>query len=324
MSRYEIVRWNVVTDCNGIQRPMVYFKPDTSMILQLQNNNNYLYLNIDQYGLYAGTMIPALVDISSQQPNYRPNFFEACHLFCATLIETPWYGFPNLLESGSFSVYDGVIIPSCWRNNDKSIQHAPNDPNDPQRHSGDPQRHSGDQQQPQRHSGDQQQPQRHSGDIEQSDSSKQPASQKKTTSSNLEESVLPGVPLHEPKVDYSASPMNYAPITVTPQEREVAEAVLAAENVKPAASDYHTAIEDILKAERITSQTPATAENTMYPRFSTTDPLLTNHDISPKAKFREKYRSSGKDNSLIYGLVVLIVLLFIFIIVLQCVKKHKD
>jgi len=156
MSRYEIVRWNVVTDCNGIQRPMVYFKPDTSMILQLQNNNNYLYLNIDQYGLYAGTMIPALVDISSQQPNYRPNFFEACHLFCATLIETPWYGFPNLLEMGSFSVYDGVIIPSCWRKK--------------QHHLGDvtsqqpPQRHSGDEASPQRHSGDEASPQRHSGD----------------------------------------------------------------------------------------------------------------------------------------------------------------
>jgi len=136
--------------------------------------------------------------------------------------------------------------------------------------------------------------------------------------------VLPGVPLHEPKVDYSASPMNYAPIKVTQQEREKAEAKLAVENVKPAASDYHTALEKNINAQYITRNTPATAENTMYPRFSTTDPLLTNLDISPKEKFREKYRSSGKDNSLIYGLVVLIVLLFIFIIVLQCVKKHKD
>jgi len=229
------------------------------MILQLQNNNNYLYLNIDQYGLYAGTMIPALVDISSQQPNYRPNFFEACHLFCATLIETPWYGFPNLLEMGSFSVYDGVIIPSCWR----KYSH----------HLGD----VASQQPPQRHSGDVASQQRHSGDVD------------------------------------------------PPQELEKGESIPAVSvdtNNLPL-SDYHTAIEDILKAERITSQTPATAENTMYPRFPTGDAIPTNLDISPKAKF-ENFRSSGKDNSLIYGLVVLIVLLFIFIIVLQCVKKHKD
>jgi len=255
------------------------------MILQLQNNNNYLYLNIDQYGLYAGTMIPALVDISSQQPNYRPNFFEACHLFCATLIETPWYGFPNLLEMGSFSVYDGVIIPSCWRKNSHHLGDVASQ-QPPQRHSGDeapqqpPQRHSGDeapQQPPQRHSGDVASQQRHSGDVD------------------------------------------------PPQELEKGESIPAVSvdtNNLPL-SDYHTAIEDILKAERITSQTPATAENTMYPRFPTGDAIPTNLDISPKAKF-ENFRSSGKDNSLIYGLVVLIVLLFLFIIVLQCVKKHKD
>ena len=113
MSRYEIIRWNVVTDCNGVQRPMIYFKPTTSMILQMQDNNNYLYLNIDQCGMYSGTMIPALIDIASQQPNYRPNFFEACHLYCATLIETPWYGFLTPLQMGSFTVYDGVITPTC-------------------------------------------------------------------------------------------------------------------------------------------------------------------------------------------------------------------
>jgi hypothetical protein len=155
MSTYQIIRWNVVTDCNGIQRPMLYFKPDPKIVLQMQDNNNYLYFNIDHCELYSGKMIPALVDIASQQPNYRPNFFEACHLYCATLIDTPWLGFPNLSEKCNFSVYTGVIIPTCWRQNG-------NCPSMPSRHSGDePSRHSGDE--PSRHSGDE--PSRHSGDA---------------------------------------------------------------------------------------------------------------------------------------------------------------
>ena len=173
MSKYQIIRWNVVTDCNGIQRPMIYFKPDLSIILQMQNNDNYLYLDIDQCGLYSGNMIPALIDIASQQPNYRPNFFEACHLFCATLLETPWYGFPNLEQSGRFSVYTGVIIPTCWRANGNcpgTLPHPSHNPShdpshDPSRHSGDdpshdPSRHSGND--PSRHSGND--PSRHSDD----------------------------------------------------------------------------------------------------------------------------------------------------------------
>ena len=116
MSKYQIIRWNVVTDCNGIQRPMIYFKPDLSIIYRFKNNDNYLYLDIDQCGLYSGNMIPALIDIASQQPNYRPNFLRRV-IYCATLLETPWYGFPNLNQSGQFSVYTGVIIPTCWRAN---------------------------------------------------------------------------------------------------------------------------------------------------------------------------------------------------------------
>jgi len=114
MSQYKIIRWDVVTDCNGTLRPMIYFKPDIAMVLQLQNNSNYLYLNIHNSQYYSGKMQPALVDTAAQQPNFRPNFFEACHLYCATLIESVWNGFPDRAH-GEFSVHTDVIIPSCWR-----------------------------------------------------------------------------------------------------------------------------------------------------------------------------------------------------------------
>ena len=44
MSQYEIVRWDVVTDCSGALRPMLYFKPDTQIVLQLQNKVKYAHV----------------------------------------------------------------------------------------------------------------------------------------------------------------------------------------------------------------------------------------------------------------------------------------
>ena len=121
MSQYKIIRWDVVTDCNGVLRPMIYFKPDINIVLQLQNNSNYLYLNINNAQSYSGIMQPALVDTASQQPNFRPNFYEACHLYCATLIENVWNGFPSIVSYGSFSVYTKPIIPSCLRDQTQPI-----------------------------------------------------------------------------------------------------------------------------------------------------------------------------------------------------------
>ncbi len=432
MSKYQIIRWNVVTDCNGIQRPMLYFKPDLSIILQMQNNNNYLYLDIDQCGLYSGNMIPALIDTASQQPNYRPNFFEACHLFCATLLETPWYGFPNLNQSGQFSVYTGVIIPTCWRANGNcpgTLPH-PSDPpspppsrhsgDDPSRHSGDdPSRHSGDD--PSRHSGDD--PSRHSGDecssediktgkckcmnmnknskldcisggttVSDANACKAPTGgdavyfkdgiavgeeencytcdavpsiisgedykckwnpvedfehqvvqnknkistltpqqplEKKTSPgcSKKPVDIIPGVPENTQIVDYSSSPVNYASIQVSNSTEEKANAILAAEakaaDVNKMADLENSTLSNVREAQKITNSTPETAENIMYPKFNPRDPIPTELDIGPRAKYVEAYANSGKtSNSLIIGLSVLVGLLFVFIIILQLSKNN--
>ena len=117
MSRYQIIRIDVVTDCSGKLRPMLYFKPDTKIILQMQNNNNYLHLNIKDNDGYSGNMIPAVIDISSKVPSTRPNFFEACRYYCATLVNTDWIGLSRIDALGSFTVYDGVVTTLCWKPN---------------------------------------------------------------------------------------------------------------------------------------------------------------------------------------------------------------
>ena len=61
MSKYQIIRWNVVTDCNGTLRPMIYFKPNPEIVLQIQNNQNYLYLNIDNCEFYSGKVDVLLI-----------------------------------------------------------------------------------------------------------------------------------------------------------------------------------------------------------------------------------------------------------------------
>ena len=416
MSKYQIIRWNVVTDCNGIQRPMIYFKPDLSIILQMQNNDNYLYLDIDQCGLYSGNMIPALIDTASQQPNYRPNFFEACHLFCATLLETPWYGFPNLNQSSQFSVYTGVIIPTCWRANGNCpgmLPHPSHDPShDPSRHSGDDPSHDPSHD-PSRHSGDECSsediksgkckcmnmsknsklecissgttvsnanackaskdgdavyfkdgitakgedncytcnavPSIISGedykckwnpveDFEQLDvqnknkistlTPQQPLEKKTSPGcSKKPVDIIPGVPENTEIVDYSSAPVNYASTQVSDATEEKAHAILAAEvkatGVNKMADLENSTMSNIIDAQELTNSTPETAENTMYPKFDPRDPIPTELDIGPRAKYVEAYTNSGEtSNSLIIGLSVLVGLLFVFIIILQLSKNN--
>lgn len=112
---YEIVRCDVVKDCNDTSRPLLYFKADMDMILFAQNNNNFIHIDIFDSEFYCGKQIAALVDISSNLPSYRPNFFEACHLYTVTLTNTPWKGFCNPNALGKFIINRDVLIPSCWK-----------------------------------------------------------------------------------------------------------------------------------------------------------------------------------------------------------------
>jgi len=115
MSKYQIVRWDAVTDCNGMLRPMLYFKPDMDMVLFSRENNYKIHIDIKDAQYYSGEQIPGTVDIASQQPNFRPNFFEACHLYVITLSQTHWLGFPDIGTEGTFAINKKVISPQCWK-----------------------------------------------------------------------------------------------------------------------------------------------------------------------------------------------------------------
>ena len=73
-------------------------------------------------------------------------------------------------------------------------------------------------------------------------------------------------------------------------------------------------------------------QNMMYPNFDTAIYVPKEGEAGPAARFitgsKESYRSSGdqkrrgRDKSLITGLIVLIVLLFVFIIILRCARRR--
>lgn len=110
MSHYNISKWDHVIDCSGIKRPVLYFAPDPSILLQLQNNNNKLFLNIFKSDHYSGKSIPAAISISKLKSHSQ----ESCNDFAAVLFDTVWTSSPKYL--GSFFVSTDPLIPSCWKN----------------------------------------------------------------------------------------------------------------------------------------------------------------------------------------------------------------
>jgi hypothetical protein len=139
--------------------------------------------------------------------------------------------------------------------------------------------------------------------------------------------IIPGVPENTEIVDYSSAPVNYASTQVSNATEEKAHAILAAEvkatGVNKMADLENSTMSNIIDAQELTNSTPETAENTMYPKFDPRDPIPTELDIGPRAKYVEAYANGGEtSNSLIIGLSVLVGLLFVFIIILQLSKNN--
>ena len=140
--------------------------------------------------------------------------------------------------------------------------------------------------------------------------------------------IISGVPRCEPVIDFNAPPINYASIKVPDAELDKAYKItkgidlVKKENQNPTP---RATIDEIIDAEKITRTTPQTSESAVYPqKFSTQDYIPNAGEYGPKTSFIEPYRTSRvkKDKSLISGLIVLILLLFGFIIILQCTKNN--
>ena len=112
MNKYQILKWDRVIDCAGIERPIIYFKPDMDMVIKMQDNNDKLYLNITGTKYYDGNMIYSEMDISNMLPNECPGFGESCRIFTSILKNVEWRGIDN---GGEFILNLNPIIPTCWR-----------------------------------------------------------------------------------------------------------------------------------------------------------------------------------------------------------------
>lgn len=95
---YKIHRWDaVLLGKNTDPRPIIYVKPDESLLKFARENKNALLVNIqDSEGVYDDKHIIGIFTKSSDIPNYRPNFFNKTDLYVIVLT-SDWHGYPNSL-----------------------------------------------------------------------------------------------------------------------------------------------------------------------------------------------------------------------------------
>ena len=301
MTQYQILRWDVVTDCNDVLRPMLYFKPDTNIVLQTQNNKNYLYLNIGECQFYSGTMIPVIIDIASQQPNFRPNFFQACHLYTATLIKSAWYGFP-MMNLGRFVVYDGPIIPTCWRGTNMLSQQSENFNRDDQTAVPD-----------------------HMSDY---------ALSPEETSRSLPIPTAPGdimagVPAYEKEVS-DANPVaaNNADVQIPDDQKKKAQELIDQNHIinQELVDKSNDCVDrkELIDASNDSQSQAETAENILMPRFDAQQPKIPEACTGKVAEFYENKTCSPTSKGLQTGLIILMIILIIGLFVLLIRKSKKN
>ena len=102
MSKYDIVRWDPVLTCNGLNMaPMIFISPDPAFLEFVKNNTCTVQVLIDDTdSLYDGKMIQGTVNKSS----FMPNFFAQTNLYVISL-ECAWNGY--LTNTGT-AVFYGI------------------------------------------------------------------------------------------------------------------------------------------------------------------------------------------------------------------------
>jgi hypothetical protein len=104
MSKYEIIRWDVIL-VNDQRQPIIYVKPDlTFMNFIKQSKYNVVCLITDTNTIYDNQKIHGVVNQSSYVPSCRPNFFNDTGLYVIVL-NSSWDGYPSPNKLGSVQFY---------------------------------------------------------------------------------------------------------------------------------------------------------------------------------------------------------------------------
>ena len=106
---FEIYRWDSVTcSKDNTPKPMIYVKPNISLLNYFKQNNNKVWLKVNNTGsAYDGQAYYGIVEKSSHRPNYTPNFFNSTGMYVVTLQTNYWMGYPT--ENGEVTFLNGTI-----------------------------------------------------------------------------------------------------------------------------------------------------------------------------------------------------------------------
>lgn len=111
----DILKWNVDfgnTTSGGRNNyvPFVIVQPTLGWLAQAKANDNILYVEITDSGIYDGGY-RAVLEPTSSIPNPRPNFFAATGTYALTLVDAVWSGYPPNGALGKVRISDGIVTP---------------------------------------------------------------------------------------------------------------------------------------------------------------------------------------------------------------------
>ena len=104
MKEYKIERWDAILLADN-RYPIIYITPDKDLKNFLDQNDYFIKIKIRGTGnIYDNRLMKAKVNLSSNYPNYRPNYFEQTGQFVLTL-DSCWAGYPEPAKLGYVSFY---------------------------------------------------------------------------------------------------------------------------------------------------------------------------------------------------------------------------
>lgn len=99
MKEYKIDRWDTVL-YNDNRYPIIYVTPDRELKEFLEKNNYFIKISIKGAKNYEGRLMKAKVNLSSNYPNCRPNYYASTGHY-VLLLESCWAGYPEPEKLGN-------------------------------------------------------------------------------------------------------------------------------------------------------------------------------------------------------------------------------
>lgn len=110
---YKIFRWDPVITQKDTPSPMIYIKPDLKFLDHIRKNNNRISLKIEgTQTLYDNKMFSAIVNKCSDPPSCKPNLYNISGYYVCTLMDSYWYGYPNVGNEGQMIIETSIFNKS--------------------------------------------------------------------------------------------------------------------------------------------------------------------------------------------------------------------